>query len=279
MCKIVLPTLISLHYSSDNRRVRRCRPKCTPDCINGKCVEATTCHCHDGFQMRNGSRNQCDPICKPACRNGDCIAPDTCQCHTGYERPAEHKLLAYDDVCVPVCQEPCARNARCVAPDRCECSDGYEGDQCDQAICRQPCGVNKRCVEPQRCACLEGFTLAAGGDECVAVCDPACANGACIAPNICECAPGWTGTLCDKPTCGQGCGENARCVEPERCECNDGYGPVDTNECAPICKPGCVNGACIEPGTCTCDAGKRDVQMSVRSINSSFAKFFQVTSL
>ncbi|WKY10862.1 hypothetical protein Q1695_002874 [Nippostrongylus brasiliensis] len=83
------------------------------------------------------------------------------------------------------------------------------------------------------------------------------------------CLDGWTGDLCDKPICEDGC-EHGRCVEPGRCECDHGFFGPTCKECRRSDK--CRNGKCRDnkPFTCECEPGwggifcERDLEYCTR---------------
>lgn len=203
----MLTNPIRTPFPADNKRIRRCRPRCDPDCINGKCIEATTCVCNAGYQMHNGSRNQCDPLCQTPCGpNSHCVAPNVCACNEGFVRPPAANATAcfercsapgYEMLptgeCAPLCPDGCP-NGRCVQPGQCECAVGFAASTPGARDCAPQCDgpcANGECVAPNRCECIEGFALVADGDdECRPVCEPACVNGRCTGPGRCSCEEG-----------------------------------------------------------------------------------------
>uniref|UniRef100_A0A914YSH9 Delta-like protein n=1 Tax=Panagrolaimus superbus TaxID=310955 RepID=A0A914YSH9_9BILA len=89
------------------------------------------------------------------------------------------------------------------------------------------------------------------GDDCTLLCEPP-KNGShytCtdLGP---KCDLGWSGPVCDKPICENGCG-NGNCVAPNQCSCNNGWFGLKCDQCQT--RKGCVNGFCSKmPGTCLC---------------------------
>lgn len=83
------------------------------------------------------------------------------------------------------------------------------------------------------------------------------------------CLDGWSGELCDKPICSEGC-EHGRCVEPGRCECDHGFFGPTCKECRR--SENCRHGKCRDnqPFTCECEAGwggifcERDLEYCTR---------------
>lgn len=277
--KIITYTFHLLYSHPDNVPVRRCWPKCDPSCINGRCIEATTCQCNAGYQMRNGSRNHCDPVCTPSCENGECIDADRCRCWAGFEpndevgaRPNQCRELCqpgYKRVpggrCIPICSLPC-QNGDCVLPDVCACLAGYRknltsANVCDP-VCDKPLCVNGVCVAPNRCECADGYEQdAQRRRQCEPVCNGGCAeNAACVGPNQCECIDGYTVEDSGQclPVCTHGC-RDGRCTAPDRCECPDGYGlhlhDQSEAQCVPECRLDCGEGWCAQPDRCECANG------------------------
>lgn len=198
--------LASHHYQiTDNKIIRRCRPRCDPDCVNGRCIEATTCICNAGFQMRNGSRSHCEPVCSTPCLHGHCSAPNECTCDDGYARPTAANStqcfkrcpaetgyeMSETGECTPICRNGCV-NGQCVRPDVCECAVGYAASSPGAGDCVPKCDrpcTDGVCVAPNRCECNGGFVKAADG-ECRPVCNPVCVKGRCTAPGECSCDDG-----------------------------------------------------------------------------------------
>ncbi|XP_064201687.1 platelet endothelial aggregation receptor 1-like [Anguilla rostrata] len=194
----------------------RCVPRCTKECVHGRCVAPDRCQCEDGWQGEDCSRVACDelhwgPSCDQPCgckNGGRCHAvTGACQCRPGYRGPG--------------CEDPCPA--------------GTFGHGCLQQCL---CGTGGSCDgETGECRCREGFT----GTLCDEACPPRrcprrcpCQNrGFCRGEGVCVCPPGWTGVVCT-----------------ERCP-GGRFGVNCSREC--VCHNG---GVCdVETGHCTCAAG------------------------
>uniref|UniRef100_A0A667WIU6 Platelet endothelial aggregation receptor 1 n=1 Tax=Myripristis murdjan TaxID=586833 RepID=A0A667WIU6_9TELE len=242
------------------------------------------------------SRDKCVPRCTKECVHGRCVAPDRCQCEGGWRgddcssgmrqlffppRPLTLSLFLsfslcfiLSNVCVCVCvcvcnicrpwrvitcthllfcsqQCKCENGAFC-DPVRgtCQCPPGYIGRYCEDPC---PAGnFGKGCL--QRCKCGTGGSCDKATGECGAVCTQRCPEGRygpnctqeCVCHNRghcdpetgqCQCAEGFTGN---------------RYVCNEECPVGS-YG----QDCKGVCD--CANGArCYNiDGGCLCESGFR----------------------
>jgi len=226
-------------------------------CQNGKCLctDSTGDHC----QFRT-----CPANCS---NNGKCDeTTGKCMCLPGYTGEACEQLD-----CVP---KDCNGHGTCVRNETkvpfCRCEKGWIGPKCDVELCPRDCSGRGLCVKG-KCYCNAGFR----GDNCEEgpVCEaPGCGpHGKCIAISDgrvgCACEEGWTGQLCDKPTCtssmvvttlpngtyvhvsgtGPKCGAHGVCIS-NKCICEIGY-EGEFCEYRNDCKPGCVAGQ----GVCKSD--------------------------
>lgn len=90
-------------------------------------------------------------------------------------------------------------------------------------------------------------------------CEADCSNqGTCIFPGYCVCGVGWSGEICNIPTCqaiGR-CSGNGVCAGFDNCNCTQGWlgNSCDVADCSE--RNDCNgNGECKIPNTCTCDVG------------------------
>lgn len=216
--------------------MRRCRPKCDPDCVNGHCIEATNCRCLDGFQFRNNSQHICDPVCSAECKeHGKCVGPNQCRCDEGKFILCDdyYAILNYINVvgyingitsnatCHPHCKSGCP-NGLCINPNECSCFFGYT-ETADKTSCSPIClsgCPNGACTAPNSCTCNTGFKANADNQLCEPICDTECVNGFCNTPNVCTCLPGYkmsNGQNSCYPEC-TGC-ELGTCIAPNKCLC------------------------------------------------------------
>ncbi|KAM6967651.1 uncharacterized protein pear1 [Aplochiton taeniatus] len=248
------------------------------------------------------SRDKCVPRCTKECVHGRCVAPDRCQCEGGWR--GEDCSSACDDKhwgpgCVQKCK--CENGALCnPVSGSCQCPPGYIGRLCEDPcpagtfgkgclqMCR--CGTGGSCDKlTGECHCREGFTGTFCEESCIKKrCRPRCScqnGGICQGKGFCACPPGWTGTVCTErcparrfgPNCAEECVcHNKGHCDPEtgQCQCAEGFtGPRCNEECSVgsygqdcgrVCD--CANGArCYNiDGGCLCEPGFRGPQCRER---------------
>ncbi|XP_035684622.1 mucin-2-like isoform X2 [Branchiostoma floridae] len=155
---------------------------CMPSCVNGDCIGANTCLCHEGYHGYTCE----NALCNPECMNGGvCTAPYQCECPSGYK----------GDRCqTAVCSPPCENGGACTQPNVCTCPPGYKGNHCATPVCTNGCQNGGLCVAPEQCSCMDGWA----GKTCeTPSCDEPCLHGGtCIAPNQCACVQHYGGTRC-----------------------------------------------------------------------------------
>uniref|UniRef100_A0A3B4GMT9 Platelet endothelial aggregation receptor 1-like n=1 Tax=Pundamilia nyererei TaxID=303518 RepID=A0A3B4GMT9_9CICH len=228
------------------------------------------------------SRGKCVPRCTKECVHGRCVAPDRCQCEGGWRgddcssgmnqpssrlqtfphsRLFSHLLLPFD---LSDCDDK-HWGANC--KHQCKCENGALCDPV-KGSCRCPPGFNGR-------YCEESCPAGTFGKKCQARCP--CQNGGiCKGKGICACPPGWTGPVCTErcpegrfgPNCTEECvcHNNGKCdAETGQCQCAKGFtGHRCKEECAAgsygqdckgVCD--CANGArCYNiDGACLCEPG------------------------
>uniref|UniRef100_A0A667WXM6 Platelet endothelial aggregation receptor 1 n=1 Tax=Myripristis murdjan TaxID=586833 RepID=A0A667WXM6_9TELE len=240
------------------------------------------------------SRDKCVPRCTKECVHGRCVAPDRCQCEGGWRgddcssgmrqlffppRPLTLSLFLSFSLCFallfsfgcylsacddkhwgPSCSQQCkCENGAFCDPVRgtCQCPPGYIGRYCEDPC---PAGnFGKGCL--QRCKCGTGGS-----------CDKATGEW------VCACPPGWMGAVCTQrcpegrygPNCTQECVcHNRGHCDPEtgQCQCAEGFTGNRCNEECPVGSYGqdckgvcdCANGArCYNiDGGCLCESGFR----------------------
>ncbi|XP_015271977.1 PREDICTED: platelet endothelial aggregation receptor 1 [Gekko japonicus] len=245
-------------------RADLCVPRCTQECVHGRCVAPDQCQCEQGWRGADCS-SDCSklfwgPDCKSSCTcvNGGTCDPLTgaCTCPPGYRGP--------------LCQEPCAPGMygqECLLG--CHCENAASCDRVTGACLCPPGFTGPHCEVP----CLNGSS----GVWCHADC--VCQNGGICHPSNssnCACPPGWMGAICSVPcperrfgsSC-QGeclCHNGGQCdLVSGQCQCTAGYIGERCREECPIGKYGqdcsqtcdCANGGhCFHiNGGCLCEAG------------------------
>uniref|UniRef100_A0A673N8I9 Platelet endothelial aggregation receptor 1-like n=1 Tax=Sinocyclocheilus rhinocerous TaxID=307959 RepID=A0A673N8I9_9TELE len=202
-------------YESRNK----CVPRCTKECVHGRCVAPDRCQCESGWRGEDCSSCRFGPNCAKEClcHNGGHCDPEKgqCQCDAGYtgERCNEEcPVGTYGEDCKGVCD--CANGARCYnIHGGCLCEPGFKGPRCDHRMC--PDGTYGMHCE-HRCLCNSQNTLS---------CHPL--------KGECTCQPGWAGLYCNE-TCAGGYYGNG-CLEPCLCV-NGGVCDTVTGQCH--CSPG-----------------------------------------
>uniref|UniRef100_A0AAZ3QTH5 Platelet endothelial aggregation receptor 1 n=1 Tax=Oncorhynchus tshawytscha TaxID=74940 RepID=A0AAZ3QTH5_ONCTS len=220
------------------------------------------------------SRDKCVPRCTKECVHGRCVAPDRCQCEGGW-RGDDCSSACDDQHWGPGCGQLCkCENGGLCNPvtGTCQCPPGYIGRRCEDPCppgtfgkgCLQKCqcGTGGSCNKVTgECLCREKFTGTLFGPNCAHEC--VCHNRGHCNPETghCQCAEGFTGnryTCAVYSTCAHGWVELVlicvyvwylhRCSE----ECRVGsYG----RDCKGVCD--CANGSrCYNiDGGCLCEPG------------------------
>ncbi|KTG36124.1 hypothetical protein cypCar_00002536 [Cyprinus carpio] len=270
LCRITYKTLYRQVVKMDYRRRyqccrgfyesrNKCVPRCTKECVHGRCVAPDRCQCESGWRGEDCS-SSCNaqhwgPGCKQRCEcqnGGECdVIKGNCQCPAGYtgehcQDPCPAKSFGQD--CLQQCR--CGTGGFCnKTTGECVCRDGFTG-----TLCEEPCMRPSRC--PVRCPCQNG--------------------GICQGRGVCVCPPGWMGAVCTErcppgrfgPNCAKEClCHNGGHCDPEKgqCQCDAGYTGERCNEDCPVgmygvdCKGvcDCANGArCFNiNGGCLCEPG------------------------
>nr|XP_025035923.1 LOW QUALITY PROTEIN: platelet endothelial aggregation receptor 1 [Pelodiscus sinensis] len=240
-----------------------CVPRCTKECVHGRCVAPDQCQCEQGWRGADCS-SECDarfwgPRCKQPCQCGDGGTCDPrhyllhpmptgghnsgscdpvsgrCHCAPGYTG----ERLQHSHSCHPMSGE-------------CTCQPGWAGLHCNETCPQGYYGAN--CQEP--CLCLNGGT-----------CDGTTGR--------CRCAPGYTGehcsSYCPANTYGVNCSLTCTCKNAFACSPIDGTCVCkEGSRCNLVCADGswgqrcsqpcaCKNGATCSPedGSCSCAPGAR----------------------
>ncbi|KAI2655154.1 Platelet endothelial aggregation receptor 1 [Labeo rohita] len=251
------------------------------------------------------SRNKCVPRCTKECVHGRCVAPDRCQCESGWR--GEDCSSLSDPRTLQLCPEHVMPNTGVqaagsavsaktggvcdVIKGSCQCPAGYTGEHCQDPCtsksygqgCLQQCqcGTGGFCNKTTgECVCRDGFTGTLCEEPCIrSRCSARCPcqnGGICQGRGVCLCPPGWMGAVCTE-RCppgryGTNCAKECLChngghCDPEKgqCQCDAGYTGERCNEECPVgtygedCKGvcDCANGArCYNiHGGCLCEPG------------------------
>ncbi|XP_069651641.1 platelet endothelial aggregation receptor 1 isoform X4 [Haliaeetus albicilla] len=238
-----------------------CVPRCTQECVHGRCVAPDLCQCELGWRGTNCS-SECDeqswgPGCGHHCNchHGAPCDPlsGVCSCPPGFADPLCHQPCppgTYGQGCRLSC--PCHHRAPCNASTgACLCPPGLAGP-----LCEVHCPEGMPCSNP--CPCQNG-----------GICHPA-STGTCVCPH------GWMGEICSVPCppgrFGPGCQGECRChngghCDPQggQCQCAPGFTGEQCRERCPVGRYGqdcqetcdCANGGqCFHvDGGCLCEAG------------------------
>ncbi|KAK5892100.1 hypothetical protein CesoFtcFv8_012514 [Champsocephalus esox] len=238
------------------------------------------------------SRDKCVPRCTKECVHGRCVAPDRCQCEGGWR--GDDCSSACDEKhwgagCSQQCK--CENKALChPGKGTCQCPPGFIGRHCEEScpagtfgkgcLQRCKCGSGGSCdKETGECSCRDNFTGTFCEKACPRKCQARCPcqnGGICKGKGICDCPPGWTGAVCTERCSegrfGQNCANECLChnrgkCDPEtgQCQCAKGFTGNRCNEecaagsygqdCKGVCD--CANGArCYNiDGACLCEPG------------------------
>uniref|UniRef100_A0A3Q4MCK2 Platelet endothelial aggregation receptor 1 n=1 Tax=Neolamprologus brichardi TaxID=32507 RepID=A0A3Q4MCK2_NEOBR len=147
----------------------RCVPRCTKECVHGRCVAPDRCQCEGGWRGDDCSSDcddkhwgaNCKQQCK--CENGALCDPvkGSCRCPPGFNgRYCEESCPrcpegSYGQDCKGVCD--CANGARCYNIDgACLCEPGFSGPHCRDRMC--PDGIYGMHCE-RTCLCQDKHTL------------------------------------------------------------------------------------------------------------------------
>ncbi|TWW80143.1 Multiple epidermal growth factor-like domains protein 10, partial [Takifugu flavidus] len=245
--------------------------------------------CCPGFYE---SRNKCVPRCTMECVHGRCIAPDQCQCERGW-RGDDCSSDCDDNHWGSACRQSCkCKNGALCDPIKgtCQCPPGFVGRYCEDECpagnfgkgCLQKCkcGTGGSCHKATgECLCRDGFTGTFCEMTCYKRCQARCPcqnGGICKGKGICTCPPGWTGAVCTEqcpegrfgPNCTEECvcHNRGECdTKTGQCQCAKGFTGDRCNEecaagtygqdCKGVCD--CANGArCYNiDGGCLCEPG------------------------
>uniref|UniRef100_A0A3B4XIA8 Platelet endothelial aggregation receptor 1 n=1 Tax=Seriola lalandi dorsalis TaxID=1841481 RepID=A0A3B4XIA8_SERLL len=225
------------------------------------------------------SRDKCVPRCTKECVHGRCVAPDRCQCEGGWR--GDDCSSACDDKhwgssCNQQCK--CENGALCdPVKGACQCLPGFIGRYCEEScpagtfgkgcLQRCKCGTGGSCDKATgECICRDGFTGTFCEKACPRKCQARCPcqnGGICRGKGICACPPGWTGAVCTErcpegrfgPNCAEECVcHNRGKCDPEtgQCQCAKGF---TGNRCNEECAAGTYGQDC--KGVCDCANGAR----------------------
>ncbi|KAJ7307350.1 hypothetical protein JRQ81_009361 [Phrynocephalus forsythii] len=238
-----------------------CVPRCTQDCIHGRCVAPDLCQCEQGWRGSDCSQ-ECGslfwgPGCEKAC---PCARGASCDPLTG----------TYGPGCLLACH--CENGATCNgATGACHCSQGYAGPHCE-LLCLNGTNEAFQCP-PALCPCQNG-----------GICHP-------LGSTTCVCPPGWMGSICSlrcpPGRFGSGCQGECQCHNggwcdgaSGQCQCAPGYTGERCREECPAGRYGqdcsqtcdCANGGrCFHlNGACLCEAGFRGDRCQERECPPGF---------
>ena len=232
----------------------RCdEPACPNDCSShGSCVNGT-CHCADGF----GGADCGHAVCPRGCSGRGTCTKAGCVCELGYAGPGCGRRACPNE---PEGGQgvPCSGRGTCYG-GRCLCRQPYGGEDCSMHLAAE---AETIAAAPTTSSSVHaptvGSALAAaavrglltgpcagathgttGFDFHSSPCGP---NGRCERDSeVCHCFAGWTGALCDEPTCLHNCSGRGECGAGGVCVCSDGYRGVDCS-IAPSCPRGRASG-------------------------------------
>uniref|UniRef100_A0A8B9S9H3 Platelet endothelial aggregation receptor 1 n=1 Tax=Apteryx owenii TaxID=8824 RepID=A0A8B9S9H3_APTOW len=179
-----------------------CVPRCTHECVHGRCVAPDRCQCEPGW------RGICSTPCPPGRFGPDCRGE--CRCHNGGS-------------CDPV-------------SGQCQCAPGFTGEQCREQCpagkygqdCRESCD----CANGGRCYHVDGACLCEAGFLGGRCEERRCLEGLyglrcenrclCHPQHSQSCAAGWRGPRCRQPclngTFGSGCSQQCSCAHAAGCD-------------------------------------------------------------
>ncbi|XP_078393854.1 multiple epidermal growth factor-like domains protein 11, partial [Cetorhinus maximus] len=167
-------------------------------------------HCCQGYYE---SRGICVPRCTQECVHGRCVGPDTCQCEPGWrglDCSSGCSDLNWGYNCSRQCA--CGNGGQChPLTGHCSCAAGFTGsaceDPCPPGTFGQSCLQHCRCQNRARCDHVSGECHCAAGttgglcehrcpeseveDTCGSRCP--CQNGGSCPPvgGLCLCPAGW----------------------------------------------------------------------------------------
>uniref|UniRef100_A0A8C5E4I8 Platelet endothelial aggregation receptor 1 n=1 Tax=Gouania willdenowi TaxID=441366 RepID=A0A8C5E4I8_GOUWI len=121
--------------------------------------------CCPGYYESGG---KCVPRCTKECVHGRCVAPDRCQCEGGW-RGEDCSSACDDKHWGPRCDQQCkCENGALCDPVKgaCQCPPGFIGRHCEDSCpagtfgrgCLQRCRCGKCDPETGQCRCAKGFT-------------------------------------------------------------------------------------------------------------------------
>lgn len=223
----------------------RCdQPACPNACSShGSCVNGT-CHCADGF----GGVDCAHGVCPRGCSGHGTCTKDGCICEHGYAGEGCDRRACPNE---PEGGQgiPCSGRGTCYG-GRCLCRQPFGGEDCSLKLGAAPALVPPA-AEPassddaptslaaqaaQRI--LRGPCAGAHLGTADLRSQPCGPNGRCErGSETCHCFVGWSGALCDEPTCLHNCSGRGECGAGGVCACRDGYRGPDCSV-APACPRG-----------------------------------------
>uniref|UniRef100_A0A3B4TSE5 Platelet endothelial aggregation receptor 1 n=1 Tax=Seriola dumerili TaxID=41447 RepID=A0A3B4TSE5_SERDU len=215
------------------------------------------------------SRDKCVPRCTKECVHGRCVAPDHCQCEGGWRGDDCSSACDdkhWDSSCNQQCK--CENGALCdPVKGACQCLPGFIGRYCEEScpagtfgkgcLQRCKCGTGGSCDKATgECICRDGFTGTFCEKACPRKCQARCPcqnGGICRGKGICACPPGWTGAVCTErcpegrfgPNCAEECVcHNRGKCDPEtgQCQCAKGF---TGNRCVCASAPSKTQSMCL----------------------------------
>lgn len=148
------------------------------NCRHGTCIRPNFCLCHNGYSRVN---DRCKPVCSPPCVNSKCIAPNVCECHHGFHRhhlAESHNCSAVENI---GCNSSTCINGYCNSVYQCRCHKHFEFAPGSQTLCVHRCNTGHRlnyhttdgvvcqpvcdsincenghCASPNLCTCNKGY--------------------------------------------------------------------------------------------------------------------------
>ncbi|XP_027765206.1 platelet endothelial aggregation receptor 1-like, partial [Empidonax traillii] len=191
------------------------------------------------------SRDSCVPRCSQECVHGRCVAPELCQCEPGWrgtDCSSECDEQSWGPGCGKRCN--CHHGAPCdPLTGVCSCPPGFADPLCHQPCppgtygqgCHLPCPCHHQAPSP---ACAPG----SWGDACAQPC--LCHHGGTCHPaeGTCHCPAGWRGTLCEEAcapgTFGLQCDQLCHCPHNATCHPATGTCPCPPGTTGPHCEAG-----------------------------------------
>uniref|UniRef100_A0A8B9TZ76 Platelet endothelial aggregation receptor 1 n=1 Tax=Anas zonorhyncha TaxID=75864 RepID=A0A8B9TZ76_9AVES len=249
-----------------------CVPRCTQECVHGRCVAPERCQCEPGWRgtdcssgeggARGGgqtSKNRGAQRAQlgawswgvPGNPNLGAVPPSP----SLYRCQERCPVGRYGQDCRESCD--CAHGGRCFHVDgACLCEAGYQGSRCEEPRClpglyglqcQSRCLCHPHCHPLLgECSCRPGWA----GLYCNESCPPGSFGAGCLQSCLClnggtcdgttgrcHCPPGYT-VQCDERSWGRDCGH--------RCACHHGA-PCDPLSGVCACPPGFADPQCLQP--------------------------------